>query len=270
MSVDRDLLGVARAAAFEAGALIRDRRLGTVEVAATKSSPTDIVTAVDLAAEGLIRDRILSSRPRDGFVGEEGDDVFGTSGVTWIVDPIDGTVNYLYRIPRFAVSIAAEVDGRAVAGVVHDPMINHTYTAIRGQGAQRNGDPIHASSCTDPARALVGVGYGYRVDVREHQAAEIAGLVSRVRDIRRRGSAALDLCSVACGQLDAYVERGLKPWDLAAAGLIATEAGSRVAGINGAPASELLVIAAPTALFDPLHATLVECGYGDWPLSDWP
>ncbi len=270
MSNAADLLALARTVALEAGALIKERRLGTVEVAATKSSPTDVVTAADLAAEQVIRERILSSRPSDGFVGEEGDEVCGTSGVTWVVDPIDGTVNYLYGIPRFAVSIAAEVNGHVVAGVVHDPMTNDTYTAISGQGAERNGQPIWASACRSPASALVGVGYGYRADVRTHQAAEIAQLVPRVRDIRRHGSAALDLCSVACGQLDAYAERGLKPWDLAAGRLIATEAGARIEGINGAEPDELLVIAAPTGLFDSLHAIMLECGYGDWPLNNWP
>lgn len=268
--MSHDLLPLAESVAREAGELVRKGREGSVAVAATKSSPTDVVTAVDLASEKLIRERILTARPDDAFVGEEGADVAGNSGVTWVADPIDGTVNYLYGIPSYAVSLAAQVDGRSVVGVVHNPHSGETFTAVRDGGAFLGGAPIRANRIDDPARALVGTGYGYRADVRIHQAAELERLVPRIRDVRRIGSAALDLCSVATGRLDAYVERGLKPWDLAAGQLIAEEAGARVEGLHGADPAELLVVCAPADLFDPLHALLLDCGFGDWPLTDWP
>lgn len=269
-TMSHDLLALAESVAREAGELVRKGREGSVEVAATKSSPTDVVTAVDLASEKLIRERILTARPDDAFIGEEGDDVVGSSGLTWVADPIDGTVNYLYGLPSYAVSLAVQTDGRSVVGVVHNPASGETFTAARGAGAFLDGVQIRANPIDDPARALVGTGYGYRVDVRTHQAAELERLVPRIRDLRRIGSAALDLCSVACGRLDAYVERGLKPWDLAAGQLIAEEAGARVAGLNGAEPSELLVVCAAEELFDPLHELLLDCGYDAWPLTDWP
>ncbi len=239
-------------------------------VSETKSSPTDIVTAVDVASEKLIRHEILAVRPDDSFVGEEGDDVAGTSGVTWVADPIDGTVNFLYSIPQFAISIAARIGDDVVAGVVHNPVSGETFTAERGGGAFLDGEPISVSSCTALAKALVGIGYTYVAEVRGHQAVETARLIPVVRDIRRLGSAALDLCFVACGRLDAYVERGLKPWDLAAGRLIATEAGARVAGLHGAEASELIVAAASAGFFDTFEMALLTAGFGDWPMPGWP
>ena len=265
-----ELLALAVRVATAAGELVLRGRQQPVEVADTKSSPTDVVTAVDLASERLIRSTIWATRPDDGFVGEEGDDVPGTSPVTWVADPIDGTVNYLYGLPQFAVSLAARVGDQTVAGVVHNPQAAETFTAVLGGGARLNGRPIHVSGCVESAYALVGTGYAYRADVRAHQAVETARLVPRVRDVRRLGSAALDLCFVACGRLDAHVERGLKPWDLAAGELIATEAGAIVGGLYGARASERLVVAAAGGLFGPFEALLVSCGYDDWPLTGWP
>jgi myo-inositol-1(or 4)-monophosphatase len=265
-----DLLGLAEETAREAGRLVLEGGQGRVEVTDTKSSPTDIVTAVDLASERLIRERIAAVRPDDGFVGEEGGDRGGSSGVTWVADPIDGTVNFLYGIKQFSVSLAARDADGAVAAVVHDPSSGETFTASRGGGARLDGRPIHPSGCVDPARALVGTGYHYRADVRARQAVETCRLVPNIRDVRRLGSAALDLCYVACGRYDAYVERGLRPWDLAAGQLIAREVGVRVEGMNGSDPSELLVFAAPEALFEGLHRELVSAGFGDWPLPDWP
>lgn len=270
MSAAGDLLLVAEAAAREAGALLVEGQRGTVEVTQTKSSPTDIVTAVDVASEELIRSTILASRGSDGFVGEEGDDIRGTSGVVWIADPIDGTVNYLYGIPAFSVSIAASFEGTVVAGVVHNPMSGETFTAALGEGARLDGRPISVGACTDIAQALVGTGYSYLADVRARQAVETAQLVPVVRDIRRIGSAALDLCYVACGRYDAYVERALKQWDLAAGRLIVTEAGGRVEGLNGDEPGELIVTAAAPQLYDAFHAALLAAGFGDWPLPDRP
>ncbi len=268
MSLDRELLALAETTVREAGAVVAAGRSRAIEVTDTKTSPTDIVTEVDLASERLIRERILDARPSDGFVGEEGADVAGSSDVVWVADPIDGTVNFLYGIPQFAVSLAARVGGVVVAGVVHNPISGETFTAVRGEGARLGDRAVAVSGCTDVAAALIGTGYAYRADVRRHQAVEMARLLPRVREVRRLGSAALDLCFVASGRLDGYVERGLQPWDLAAGGLIASEAGARVAGLGGAAASETLVVAAPEALFDRLHDLLVETGFGDWPLED--
>lgn len=263
------LLALAEEAARSAGVLVASRTTG-IEVAATKSSPTDVVTAVDIASEELIRDRLLGARPDDGFLGEEGDDIPSASGVVWVADPIDGTVNFLYGIPGFSVSIAAEVDGVAVAAVVHNPTNGETFTATQGGGARLDGDPIRVSTVTDLSHTLVGTGFHYRSDVRTHQAAEFARMLPQVRDVRRMGSAALDLCSVACGRLDAYVERGLKPWDLAAGQLILREAGGRVGGLNGSPAGELLTAAAAASIYDSFHECLVTSGFADWPMPEWP
>jgi myo-inositol-1(or 4)-monophosphatase len=270
VTTPRELLDLAVATAIEAGALVVERRRGEVAVAQTKSSPTDVVTAVDIASEQLIRDRILAARPDDGFLGEEGDDIDGTSGVTWIADPIDGTVNFLYGIPQFAISIAAAIDDEVVAGVVLDATSGELFAASHGGGATLDDAPIHVGGCEEIAKTLVGVGYHYRADVRRLQAAEIAALLPVVRDVRRMGSAALDLCYVASGRYDAYVERGLKPWDLAAARLIVIEAGGKVEGLFGEPAGELIVTAASSALYDDFHAALEAAGFGDWRLADWP
>lgn len=268
-----DLGGIAELAervAREAGALIVERRRGSVEVADTKSSPTDVVTEADLASEMLIRQRLAVARPGDGFVGEEGDDVPSDSGLTWFADPIDGTVNFLYDIAHFAVSLAACDEAGAVVGVVHHPTSAETFTAVRGGGALLDGKPLRPSGCTDPARALTATGFSYRADVRVHQAAELGRLLPRVRDVRRMGSAALDLCYLACGRYDAYVERGLKPWDLAAGRLACAEVGVRVEGLHGAEPGELLVVGAPEQLFDAFHVELVSAGFGEWPLPSWP
>lgn len=262
MSEPRELLEVAVRVAHEAGKLLLAGQDGGVEVRSTKSSPTDVVTAVDIAAEELIRSRIAVLRPGDGFVGEEGADQLTTTGVTWVIDPIDGTVNYLYGIPQYSVSIAARTETGVVAGAVHNPVSGETFTAKLGGGALLNGAPVAVTSPHSVAAALVATGFGYQAETRVRQAAETARLLPQVRDIRRFGSAALDLCAVACGRVDAYVERGLKPWDLAAGGLIAAEAGAVVQGMNGAEAGEALVIAASRAIFDGFHALLLDCGYG--------
>ncbi len=270
MSDDQALLDLAVATARSAGDLILRGRRGRVEVADTKSSPTDVVTANDIASENLIRSAIVAARPDDGFLGEEGASIAGRSGVRWIADPIDGTVNYLYDIPQYAVSLAAERDGQVVAGVVLAPTSGETFTAVRGGGAWLDGVPIRVSSTTDIRQALTGTGFHYRSDVREHQGAELAQLLPRVRDVRRLGSAALDLCYVACGRLDAHVERGLQPWDRAAAQLVVQEAGGRVEGLAGAEASELITVAASAGLFDAFSDCLVQSGFADWPMTQWP
>jgi fructose-1,6-bisphosphatase/inositol monophosphatase family enzyme len=229
---------------------------------ATKSSPTDMVTEMDRASEAMIVAGILAARPDDGIVGEEGADHEGTSGVRWLVDPIDGTTNYLYGFPGFAVSIAAEHQGEVVVGVVHDPLHHDVFRAARGRGATRNGESIRASSNDDLTTALVGTGFSYERDRRLRQANVLVQVLPRVRDIRRMGAAAVDLCSVACGRLDAFYERGLGPWDLAAGALIAREAGATVGDLAGGPASGDFALAAASGLFDPLRALLDTAGAG--------
>ncbi|MGH8823293.1 MAG: inositol monophosphatase family protein [Jiangellaceae bacterium] len=257
-----DLLGLAVGVALETGRLVRDRRnaVERITVSATKSTPTDVVTESDTAAEALIRRRLLAARPGDGLVGEEGASVTGGSGVEWVVDPIDGTVNYLYDIPQYAVSIAAQVDGRTVAGVVHNPVSGQTWTATRGGGARLDGRPIRESGCDRLDRALVATGFGYDSARRAGQAEILRKVLPRVRDIRRLGAASLDLCGVATGWFDAFYERGLASWDLAAGALVAEEAGVVVEGLGGqAPGPEIVVAAGP-ALFPALHDLLASLG----------
>jgi myo-inositol-1(or 4)-monophosphatase len=255
--VDTDeLLALALEVAREAGARLLERGLRGDLTWSTKSTPTDVVTEADTAAELLIRERLEAARPDDAIVGEEGADHAGTSTIRWVVDPLDGTVNYLYALPGWAVSIAAEVAGSSVVGVVHVPTYGETFWAVHGGGAFRDGQPIQASACASIDATLLGTGFGYDARRRAVQAAWVAALLPQVRDIRRYGSASVDLCSVACGRLDAYAEQGLKPWDRAAGGLIAAEAGALVTGLRGAPASELMTLAAPPALWSQLHDLL--------------
>jgi myo-inositol-1(or 4)-monophosphatase len=252
------LLDLAVETAREAGELIRNRRdaVTRMAVSATKSTPTDVVTESDTAAETLIRERLLAARPEDAILGEEGGSQDGGSGVRWLVDPIDGTVNYLYGIPQYAVSIAAQRDGDAVTGVVHNPASGETWTATRGGGAYLDGRPVRESGCDRLELALVATGFGYDAGRRARQAAILQQILPSVRDIRRAGAASLDLCAVAMGRVDGYYERGLGPWDLAAGALIAEEAGAVVGGLAGAAAGPDLVIAAGPALFAALHDLL--------------
>lgn len=254
------LLDLARETAVEAAAMLVDGRPADFGVADTKSSPTDVVTEMDTASERLIRDRIAAARPHDGFLGEEGGSDSGTSGVRWVVDPIDGTVNYLYGLPQWAVSIGVEVEGEAVAAVVASPGLGALYTAVRGEGAWHNGTRIAVRPAPPLAAALVATGFGYRAQRRERQGAIVHPLLSRVRDIRRGGSAALDLCAVAHGRVDAYFERGTQAWDRSAGGLIAREAGATVGGLLGEPENEAMILAAPGETFAALHDLLVELG----------
>lgn len=250
------LLGLAERTAAAAGHLLVAGRPAQVEVAATKTSPTDVVTEMDRASERLITERLRAERPQDGVLGEEGASSAGSSGVRWVVDPIDGTVNYLYGQPAWAVSIAAQVEGASVVGVVHAPALGCTWTAVRGKGAWRDGRRLRVNQQVPMDRALVGTGFGYEAARRAHQGEVLAGLIGAVRDVRRWGSCAIDLCFVADGRLDAYFERGPQAWDYAAGGLVATEAGARLGGLRGAPASPELVVAAPEPLFADLEAAL--------------
>jgi myo-inositol-1(or 4)-monophosphatase len=261
-----ELLAIARGIAIEAAELARTRREQGVHVAASKSSIEDIVTFADRETEALIRSRIADARPNDGFVGEESEAATGSSGLTWIVDPIDGTVNYLYGLPHYAVSIAV-VEGepqptrwRALAGAVVNPATGEIFTAAAGAGAFLGDRPIRPASPVNLSQALVGTGFGYSAETRIEQARLLSGLVGQIRDVRRMGTASLDLCAVACGRLDGYFERGLKPWDHAAGVLIAREAGATVMLEGGAPDSRDLVIAAAPVIADHLHRVLAELG----------
>jgi myo-inositol-1(or 4)-monophosphatase len=232
-------------------------------VAGTKSSPTDVVTEMDRAAEDLIRAQILAGRPADAILGEEGGATgeAGAGHVRWIVDPLDGTVNYLYGLADWSVSIAAELDGTVVAGVVTAPALGEMFTATLGGGAwlhAGDGPPV-ALRCNTGVpldQALVSTGFGYAVPRRVVQGQVVGALLPQVRDIRRGGSCAVDLCSLAAGRVDAYYERGVNYWDYAAGGLVATEAGAVLGGLAGRPASSSMTIAAEPVLFGQLRDLL--------------
>ncbi|WP_435769230.1 inositol monophosphatase family protein [Nocardioides sp. SYSU DS0651] len=261
------LAGLARAVATEAATLVRQHAAREVSVAATKSSEVDVVTAADRATEELVRERILAARPHDALLGEEGDDVAGSSGVRWIVDPIDGTVNFLYGIPEYAVSVAAEVDGDVVAGVVVDVAKDVVYAGHldpaagpAGGVATRDGRPVAVRPPAPLARRLVATGFNYTREVRTVQAAAAARLLPEVRDIRRTGSCALDLCRVAEGALDGYVEEGVHLWDHAAGALIARLAGARTLVTVGAAGTEAIVCG-PDHGFDELLEAVRFAGF---------
>jgi len=211
---------------------------------------------MDKAAERVILDGLVAARPDDAVVSEESEAMSGGSGVRWFIDPLDGTVNYLFGIPHYAVSIAAEIDGEIVAGVVRDVERGEEYSATRGGGATRDGDPIQCSRQADAAQALVATGFNYRVELRREQARAMATILPAVRDIRRMGSAALDLCAVATGQVDAFFEAGMHAWDWAAGALIAREAGAQVGGLRGLPPGPHTTLAANPDLFRVLHHVL--------------
>jgi myo-inositol-1(or 4)-monophosphatase len=260
----RALLDLACDAAMEAGRMLAAQRppgrAGRPEVTGTKSSPTDVVTEMDRAAEALITERLGARRPGDAFLGEEGGES-GQGRVRWVIDPLDGTVNYLYGLADWAVSIAAEVNGTPVAGVVTVPAHDEVFTAVSGEGAWlRAGDAapvsLRCNTGVALAQALVATGFGYAAARRTVQGEVAAAVLPRVRDIRRGGSAAVDLCSLAAGRVDAFYERGLNHWDYAAGGLIAAEAGARLGGLAGRPAGTDMTIAAEPVLFGQLHDLL--------------
>jgi myo-inositol-1(or 4)-monophosphatase len=253
----QELLAVAVQVTRAAADLARELRERGVTGVTTKSTDTDVVTAADKATERYVRDVLHERRPDDTVLGEESGESSGTGAVRWILDPIDGTVNYLYGLPQYAVSLAAEVDGVPVAGVVRNIATGEEWTATRGGGAFRAGQRLAGSEVTELGQALVATGFGYAADRRAHQAGVLARLLPRIRDIRRFGSAALDLCFAAEGRVDAYFEKGLNLWDHAAGGLIAAEAGLLVTGLAGAPPGPDLLVAAPPGIHPALHDALV-------------
>ena len=244
--------------AVEAGHIARDgRRLAGSDRsmgADTKSSLTDVVTEFDRAAEAHIVDALRSLRPDDAIIGEEGTDDDGTNGVSWFIDPIDGTTNFVYDIPAWSCSIGVAVDGAMVAGAVYVPALDELFTASLGGGATLNGTPISISGADDLSLSLVGTGFSYRPGTRREQARRILDLIGEVRAIRRLGSAAVDPCMVACGRLDAYYELHLNSWDAAAGELIAREAGALTSDFAGGPARPEEMLAATPAI----HGALVQ------------
>ena len=255
-----ELLALATEAARGAGKLLMGSFGGDREGVSTKSSPTDLVSKADKDSERFLLDLIASERPGDGILAEEGGRAESSTGYRWIIDPLDGTINFLFRIPVWGVSIAVEDQSGGVVGVVHDPNRDETFTARRGEGAWLNGRPLRVSERSDLTTALVGTGFAYDVGYRVAQARIVTDVVGRVRDIRRAGSAALDLCSVACRRLDGFFEAYTEPWDRAAGALIVTEAGG-VVSEGPAPAGEGTTIVASNEI---LHDELRELVLGDY------
>lgn len=254
------LLALATELGTAAGRLAADGRRAGLRHVRTKSSATDMVTEFDGAAERLIVEGLAAARPDDAVVGEEGTTTAGTSGLSWFLDPIDGTTNYLYGIAQWGVSIGvADAEGM-LAGVVVAPDLGETFTATRGGGAHLNGDPISASGLDDLSRALVGTGFSYSAERRGQQGRTAAALLPHVRDLRRLGSASLDLCAVACGRLDLYYETGLNSWDMAAGDLIAREAGAVTSDFAGGPVRPEQLLACAPALAGPARRLLAEVG----------
>jgi len=263
-SLLRELENLAVSAARVAGRFIVEDRPSGLGVADTKSSVNDIVTVMDQQSEALLRRHLLGARPDDAILGEEEGASEGSSGITWVIDPIDGTVNYLYEIPAYCVSVAAVIgDARTagrwqpVAGAICNPLTAEIFHARVGGGAYvllaDDDTAIRANTVDVLPQSLVATGFGYLSEVRIRQGEVLGAILPEIRDIRRFGSAALDLCAVARGTVDAYYEAGLNPWDLAAGWIIATEAGALVTGLNDMAPGEAAVVAAGPGI----HASLL-------------
>ena len=253
MSAAAGLRELAEAVAREAGAQLLEAFAAPAVGVEAKSTPTDLVSAADQAAEDLIRTRLAAARPDDGFLGEEGGDVDGTTGLRWVVDPLDGTSNFLFRVPQWAVSIAVEDAEGAVAGVVYDPPRDAMWAAARGGPALLDREVVTGSTRSELGTSLVATGFGYDAEVRRAQAATIASLLPDVRDIRRFGAAALDLAWCAAGRFDAFYERGVKRWDIAAGGLLCACAGLAVEPLAPAPPQGDGILVASVGLIDVLR-----------------
>jgi myo-inositol-1(or 4)-monophosphatase len=242
-----------------AGRLVLAGRRDGLAVGA-KSTATDLVTEVDRGSERWLVEQILDARPDDGVLGEEGGERAGHSGVRWVLDPIDGTVNFVLGLPYYAVCVAAEVDGAVLAGAVCNPAAGETYRAWRGGGAYLGGQRLTGPRAVDLAAAVIGTGFGYSATQRARQAEVVVPLLPRIADIRRYGAASLDICHVAAGRLDGFFEAGLNLWDYAAAALVATEAGCVTSGLHGEAASSRLFAVSGRELAGPLFAELEALG----------
>jgi len=252
VSAAAELLPVAVEAAQVAGPLLRERFERPRREVRAKSTPTDLVSEADHAAEAAIRALLAERRPGDGVLAEEGGESAGTTGVRWVVDPLDGTINFLFGIPHWCISAACEDGDGALAGAIHDPLRGETFAAARGGGATLGGEPVSGSERAELATAMVATGFAYDAHVRARQAEVAARLVPRVRDLRRMGSAALDLAWTACGRFDAFYEQGLQPWDRAAGALVCAEAGLALCELparDGMPAG---LLAGPPGLIEAL------------------
>ena len=249
------LLALAERASRAAGKLLLHAATGDRSSVESKSSRTDMVTEMDRASEELVARTVLDERPDDAFLGEEGTAGVGTTGVRWVVDPLDGTTNYLYGLPAWVVSVAAEVNGDVVVGMVHDPTLDETYTAVRGEGAHCNGRRLQVDGTAELSTALVATGFSYDAEARGRQAAQLTTILPAVRDIRRKGAASLDLCWVALGLVDLYYEWGLQHWDWAAGSLVAAEAGATVVHRD-----DDTMVAAPPRLYEPFVRLLDRAG----------
>jgi myo-inositol-1(or 4)-monophosphatase len=242
-----------------AAGVVADSRATRLEVS-TKTSPSDLVTQVDRATEAWLVEQLGRLRPDDATLGEEGGSRSGRTGVRWLIDPIDGTVNFVLGLPQYAVSVAAEVDGTIVAGAVANPATGECFRAHLGGGAWLGTSRLSGPRAVPLERAVLGTGFSYQAEVRARQAAVLATMLDRVGDIRRLGAASLDLCFVAAGWMDGYFEAALNPWDWAAGALVAIEAGCEVTGIDGGPPAPGLTIAARPGMAAELRAMLRDNG----------
>lgn len=252
-----ELLELAIEAATRAGDLLLEQFVGPARGVGSKTTPTDLVSDADRDAEALLIDLISRARPDDGILGEEGADERSSSGLRWVIDPLDGTVNFLFRIPVWAVSIALEDQQGAVVGVVHDPNRGETFSSVRGDGTSLNGSPVAVSVRGELARALVGTGFSYDAEARAVQAEIVRKVLPVVRDVRRTGSAALDLAWVACGRLDGFYEAPMEAWDRAAGVLLIQEAGGVVSELPAPKDMSPGVIAGNAAVHDALRSLLL-------------
>jgi myo-inositol-1(or 4)-monophosphatase len=258
--LELELLEVAHEAARAAADELRARFGQRVQGVRSKSSPTDLVSEADLAAERAIRDVLARRRPDDAILGEEGGET-GSGELRWVVDPLDGTINFLFGIPIFAVSVACEDATGVLAGIVLDPNLDECFAATRSGNATVNGVVINGSERSELATSLVATGFGYDAAVRSRQAAVVARVLPRVRDIRRGGAAAVDLCWCACGRLDAYYERGVNVWDIAAGSLICARAGLAVRELPESADGDASGLAvAPPGVLDELMALVAPAG----------
>lgn len=260
MAIDQEsLLELALRGARDAGGLLLDRFEGPALGVSSKSTHTDLVSDADRSSEALLMELIIRERPEDGIYAEEGGKGISESGLRWVIDPLDGTINYLFRIPIWSVSIAVEDRHGGVVGVVHDPNRAETFTASRGGGAHVNGEPIKVRDRTDPSQALIGTGFSYDSRVRAIQAGVLTQVLPFVRDVRRPGSAALDLAYVACGRLDGFYEHTMEAYDKAAGVLLVQEAGGVVSELAAPLGMTPGVIAAAPELHERLtHLVLGE------------
>lgn len=253
-----ELLDLAVMAATKASDILLGYFEGPAQGVSTKSTPTDLVSDADRAAESFLLQFFKHERPEDGILAEEGGGRESKSGLTWVIDPLDGTVNFLFGIPVWCVSIALEDGNGGLAGVVYDPNRDELFAAERGAGATLNGEPIHVSERDELSSALVGTGFSYDSEVRDAQAATLARVLPQVRDVRRAGSAAVDLATLACGRFDGFYEAPMEAWDRAAGVLLVREAGGIVSDLPAPKGLSTGVVAAGPGLHDSLRALVVQ------------